>query len=369
MSPYIPPLNPSTELSEFSLPSAKRRKLESSSGDSWTVSPGSPSTSDSRIEELAARNFSEIPLSSYQPGSDLTDPDLGFLHRREGGNRDVRFKDTAYNPLFRQRLNPDGSYKKPSRYQSTSYLKTLHPFLQNAVDVQSKSAFTWNEETVQIEIQDDRNATGQFNIFATIAPNQPRVLYNRENHEIGLKTFRDHCIMVRCGPDRVFGDSHLCQLNQYRDLRNNRIPVAEIYNAFEAKNGCGFFLVEIVPAPFYPNWNKGASIESLSIQQWTFLGQIKEIFEKSYRAGIIPDLKPDNLRVRSNGELAITDLRERKISTKYLEGEFKKMLRSFNCEEGDEIYNYLNPIPKFASTLDASQFDPRNQKFDDLPFE
>lgn len=215
--------------------------------------------------------------------------------------------------------------------------------MRNAIDVQSTSTFTWRGEVFRIEIQEDLASTGQFNIFARIADHQHQIINGKRNAEIGLKTFRDHCIMLQSGSEQINQDAFGNVLVQYWDLLKSDIPVAKIYNEVEAAEGCGFFLVEIVPAPFYADWPKGAPLKTLSGMQRFFLRQLKEIFRKSYEAGIIPDLKPENLRVRSYGELTIIDLRERKISREYLDMSFKKMLCSFNCIEGDEIYNYLSP--------------------------
>ncbi len=352
----------------YSGPSTRRRELNSSSasGIEREVSPEFFNSSAEDVSRFAATSFGEArsPFSEFQMSPDssgrhwqlenLDDfsllselpnpPSRDFvLHRR---SRSFRERPQPFCPQFAPFRNADGGLKGPCRYKPTSSIEQLCPFLKNALEVQNTSRFQWRGKEFQIAIQNDPESTGQFNIFATIPENQPQVIRGKTNAEIGLKTFRDHCIMLEAGfPERVNNDSHLSVLTQYRDLLKLKIPVAKIYNEAEAANGCGFFLVEIVPYPFHADWAKGTPIRMLSRQQLIFLKQIKSMFKKTYDAKITPDLKPDNLRIRRAGHLAITDLRERALSKKELDINFRIMLRSFNCEEGDEIYTFLNPIP------------------------
>lgn len=267
------------------------------------------------------------------------------LFRGEG--RD--FDSAPFKPMFTPFFNETGDPKEPCRYLPKSTLERKPLFLQNAIAVQRESEFLWQGKKIQIEIQNNL-MNGQFNIFATICPGQDQLFDGIDNCNIALKTFRDHCIMVRAGSDKLQNEASRNVLEQYNQLRAANIPVSEIYNREEASNGCGFFLVENVPHPF-EIWDLGTPLKSvLEDDSFLLLEQLQDIFYSAYDANIIPDLKPNNLRIREDGVLTIIDLRENAIKPKLKDSMFKQMLKTFNCKEGDEIYNFLNPMNRKYTT-------------------
>ena len=146
-------------------------------------------------------------------------------------------------------------------------------------------------------------------------------------------------------------------LEQYDQMIDHHIPVMQIYNYDNAKMGCGYFLVEKVPHPFHISWDNGAKISELSHDQLQLLDEVRHLFESTYNAHIHADLQPYNLRRRDDGVLVFIDLREDKPNADEYECEvkldFKKMLGSFKCKPGDEIYLHLSANLNFETPWPA----------------
>jgi hypothetical protein len=246
--------------------------------------------------------------------------------------------------MFAPSRQPNGDLHRPFRYDNPNSVSTKAPFLQNSFRYQQRPgvfSIDWTGQRIPLR---PLPSNGQHSVVAAISSGQPRLLANLPNEHLIVKLFRDHCILVKGSPERVTDKTVNIVLAQYRQLLQAGLPVATLYNLKEAEEGCGFFLFEQVPHAFFVPWRQGSKIDELSASAKGLLNQLRNLFHQTYQHGIIPDLRPDNLRLRDDGTLTLVDLREQDIEDSDRDLYFTDMLKSFYCTQGDEIYEYLNPM-------------------------
>lgn len=136
--------------------------------------------------------------------------------------------------------------------------------------------------------------------------------------ELVIKAFHD----TRIEESRPMLNKYIgTALKQYQDLIKLNVRIAEIFNQ-PAKDG--YYLMEYVPHPFVlklkcPSenleldlnyWRKNgklSDLDPLSLQQ---LEQVRQTMNIAVQNNIPMDLKPDNWRVRENGDACLVDLME-----------------------------------------------------------
>lgn len=285
----------------------------------------------------------DAEVRSPSPGLSLGFPLSPALSAESKVDREAKRRrgPPSYDPLFVP-SPPAGSPPKIYQYSPEDTVEKLPLFLRNAIKAQQeRRIFVRGDQPTSITIRKDL-MNGEFHVIAEIAPGQPPVVPEMENEALLVKILRDHAIMLKNDTNgRKVCMSDVTQiLGQYRRLKEIKCPVATIHNLRDAEAGCGFLLVERIPHPF-PIWALGTKMTDLTPPQREGLRQATELLRLTHRAGVIPDLKPENLRLTEDGVAVLVDLREKEPEESARDAIFRTMITSFRCKEGDEIHTHL----------------------------
>ena len=252
--------------------------------------------------------------------ADLPLPDLDILNAPDSESR--------YHPPALHSLRPENS---------------IHDqFFLRAMEIQKNCAIVFQNHTIQITAQ-PKLMTGKHSWIAEIAPKQAQLFQDVKNEEILVKTYSRISILTRNPEYRVFSGASHTALDQYAQMKYHGIPVAKLFNYLEAKAGCGFYLFEKLPSPIEVPWDIGADIHHFSLEQNNYLNQITYLFQRCVQNHIRADLQPKNLSFSKDGQLKFIDFREDETENveEELQLELPKMLKAFNCREGDGVYQHI----------------------------
>lgn len=124
-------------------------------------------------------------------------------------------------------------------------------------------------------------------------------------------------------------------LTQYVELLTINFPVAKILNAATIKDD-GFFVVENIPYAF----NIPDELDLDNLPEDHPMTQVKTMFQIAFDQKIGLDLSRDNVRIKADGTVVLTDFIE---CSEEFELILFKLLKTFS-QNSREIFDYLKPV-------------------------
>ena len=215
-------------------------------------------------------------------------------------------------------------------------------FLRNALEIQTENQIVIDGRPISLAF--NNNKIGRHSLIAEIRQKQIPIYSDISNQNLLLKVYDRKQILKKKGSCQITKSEVTHALDQYETMLHRGYRVAKIHNLAEARQDCGYILVEKMPSPM-PMWDVNAKIEDLTDQQKGLLKQLKDFFAKAYADDIDADYNPDNFFLDHDGNLTLIDFREEALDASELNMTYSIMAQSFGVKDG-EIYHEIMPLLK-----------------------